>query len=140
MEAGEGQLKAVRRQYADLLWRYLAHLYRSRMTSVGIARWMEIPVGTVERRISSVPTVGTAAIAEVEQETWSAYVTRSQAPAPDDHVGREPVWHLSTPATSIPAPDIRQSAPDSWQQPRGQWKPGGKPYAPSAGSLSDCQR
>ncbi|MFF8911667.1 hypothetical protein [Streptomyces olivaceoviridis] len=26
----------------------------------------------------------------------SAYVARGQAPAPDDYVNREPVWHLST--------------------------------------------
>ncbi|MEV7152363.1 hypothetical protein AB0O05_38360 [Streptomyces sp. NPDC093084] len=35
-------------------------------------------------------------IAGVEQRAWSAYIARGQAPAPDDHVGREPVWHLST--------------------------------------------
>jgi hypothetical protein len=46
--------------------------------------------------MTSVPTTGAAAIAGVEPKTWSAYVARGQAPAPEDHVGREPVWHLST--------------------------------------------
>ncbi|MER6232546.1 hypothetical protein ABT169_25925 [Streptomyces sp. NPDC001616] len=96
VEAKEAQLTDLRRRYAVLLWRYLAHLYRHGMTVTGIARWTQVPASTVERRISSVPTAGAAAITGVEQKTWSAYVTRGQAPAPDDYVGREPVWHLST--------------------------------------------
>jgi len=33
-----------------------------------------------------------AAIASVPPDTFSAYVARSQAPAPVDHVGRTPLW------------------------------------------------
>ncbi len=95
-DAQEKQLAHLRRRYAVLLWRYLAHLYRYGMTVTDIARWTQVPASTVERRISSVPTAGAAAITGVETKTWSAYVTRGQAPAPDDYVGREPVWHLST--------------------------------------------
>jgi hypothetical protein len=95
-DAQEKQLADLRRRYAVLLWRYLAHLYRHGTTVTDIARWTQVPASTVERRISSVPTAGAAAITGVETKTWSAYVTRGQAPAPDDYVGREPVWHLST--------------------------------------------
>lgn len=95
-DAQEKQLAALRRRYAVLLWRYLAHLYRHGMPVLDIAHWLQVPTSTVERRISSVTTAGAAAITGVEQKTWSAYVARGQAPAPDDHVGREPVWHIST--------------------------------------------
>lgn len=95
-DAQEKHLAGLRRRYAVLLWRYLAHLYRHGMTVTGIARWTQVPASTVERRISSVPTAGAAAITGVEPKTWSAYVARGQAPVPDDYIGREPVWHLST--------------------------------------------
>jgi hypothetical protein len=89
-------LKAARRRYAVILWRYIAHLYRHGMAVADIARWTGLPATTVERRITSVSTTGAAAITGIEAKTWSSYVARGQAPAPDDHVGREPVWHLST--------------------------------------------
>jgi len=30
---------------------------------------------------------------EITPDTWSAYVTREQAPPPSSHVGRTPVWN-----------------------------------------------
>ncbi|MFJ4717446.1 hypothetical protein [Streptomyces sp. NPDC088785] len=95
-DAQEAHLTDLRRRYAVVLWRYLAHLYRHGMGVPGIARWTQVPAATVERRISSVPTAGAAAITGVEPKSWSSYVARGQAPAPDDYVGREPVWHLAT--------------------------------------------
>ncbi|MEG8281313.1 hypothetical protein [Streptomyces sp. AHA2] len=50
------------------------------------------------------PTTGAAAIMGAEPKTWSAYVARGQAPAPEDHAGREPVWHLSTVRHDIDPP------------------------------------
>ncbi|SEE85316.1 hypothetical protein SAMN05216483_6798 [Streptomyces sp. 2131.1] len=96
VEAKEAELKDLRRQYAIALWRYLAHLYQHGMSPTGIARWTEQTVAAVKRRIDNVSTAGAAAITGVEAKTWAAYVARGQAPAADDHVGREPVWHLST--------------------------------------------
>ncbi|OEJ20846.1 hypothetical protein AR457_42020 (plasmid) [Streptomyces agglomeratus] len=96
VESKEKQLADARRRYATALWRYVAHLHRHGMTGQDIARWARLPLDVVQRRISSVSTAGAAAIIGIEQKTWSGYVARGQAPAPDDHVGREPVWHLST--------------------------------------------
>lgn len=33
-----------------------------------------------------------AAIAGVRPDTWSAYVTRGQAPAPEERIARTPLW------------------------------------------------
>ena len=33
-----------------------------------------------------------AALAGVRPDTWSAYVSRGQAPAPVEYVGRTPLW------------------------------------------------
>jgi hypothetical protein len=96
VEAKEKELTDLRRRYAVVLWRYLAHLYRHGMSVTGIARWTEVSTDVVKRRINSVPTAGAAAITGVGQSTWRAYVARGQAPAPDDHIGRDPVWQLST--------------------------------------------
>ncbi|MYX64118.1 hypothetical protein [Streptomyces sp. SID8373] len=96
VEAKEAELKSVRRKYAIALWRYLAHLHKHGMSPTDIARWTGQTIAEAERRISSVSTAGAAAIAGVETKSWSAYVARGQAPAPDDYVGREPVWHLSS--------------------------------------------
>ncbi|MGW7662951.1 hypothetical protein [Streptomyces sp. NPDC054756] len=79
VDAQEKQLADLRRRYAVLLWRYLAHLYRHGMTVVDVARWTQLPTSTVERRITSVPTTGAAAITGVEPKTWSACVARSGA-------------------------------------------------------------
>ncbi|MDQ0408872.1 hypothetical protein ABVB69_32265 [Streptomyces sp. NPDC000349] len=96
VQAKEKTLLAVRRRYAVTLWRYIAHLYRHGLPAKDIAHWTGVSAASTERRITSVPTAGAAAITGVEQKTWSGYVARDQAPAPDDHVGREPVWHIST--------------------------------------------
>ncbi|MFH8760595.1 hypothetical protein [Streptomyces atroolivaceus] len=94
-ESGEARLKDARRRYAVLLWRFVAHLYRQGAAARDIARWVGLSVDVIERRIGSVSTAGAAAILGIEPKTWSGYVARGQAPAPDDHIGREPVWHLS---------------------------------------------
>ncbi|MEU0596225.1 MULTISPECIES: hypothetical protein [Streptomyces] len=96
VQAKEKHLLAVRRRYAIALWRYIAHLYRHGLPVEDIAHWTGESAASTERRIMCVPTAGAAAITGVEQKTWSGYVARDQAPAPDDHVGREPVWHIST--------------------------------------------
>ncbi|MEU9647242.1 hypothetical protein [Streptomyces sp. NPDC048188] len=96
VQAKEKDLLAVRRRYAIALWRYIAHLYRHGVPVKDIARWTGESAASTERRIMCVPTAGAAAITGVEQKTWSGYVARDQAPAPDDHIGREPVWHIST--------------------------------------------
>ncbi|WP_226487473.1 hypothetical protein [Streptomyces parvulus] len=96
VQAKEKTLLAVRSRYAVTLWRFIAHLYRHGLPVKDIARWTGASVASTERRITCVPTAGAAAITGVEQKTWSGYVARDQAPAPDDHVGREPVWHIST--------------------------------------------
>lgn len=96
VEAKEKDLTAARRRYGITLWRFIAHLYRHGLSVEDIARHTGASVASTERRITSVPTAGAAAVTGVEQKTWSGYVARDQAPAPDDHIGREPVWHLST--------------------------------------------
>lgn len=37
-----------------------------------------------------------AALVGVRPNTWSAYVSRGQAPAPVEHVGRTPLWSRSS--------------------------------------------
>lgn len=111
VEAKEAQLKEARRRYAVLLWRVVAHLYGQGAAAQDIARWVSLPRDVIERRIGSVPTAGAAAILGIEAKTWSGYVARGQAPAPDDHIGREPVWHLSAVLQHVAARPGRPGRP-----------------------------
>ncbi|MFC8490419.1 MULTISPECIES: hypothetical protein [unclassified Streptomyces] len=96
VDALGSKIDEARRRYTTVQWRYLAHLYRCGMPAQDIAAWTDMTADMVTRRIGSVPTTGAAALLGTEAKTWSGYVSRGQAPAPDDHIGREPVWHLST--------------------------------------------
>ncbi|MEU2462045.1 hypothetical protein ABZ604_31250 [Streptomyces sp. NPDC012473] len=111
VDAKETQLKEARRRYAVLLWRVVAHLYGQGAAAQDIARWVSLPVDVIERRIGSVPTAGAAAVLGIEAKTWSGYVARGQAPAPDDHIGREPVWHLSAVLQHVAARPGRPGRP-----------------------------
>ncbi|MDI3390014.1 hypothetical protein QIS99_28045 [Streptomyces sp. B-S-A8] len=96
VEEKEKELQEARHRSGIVMWRYIAHLYRHGMAADHIALQLGASTENVQRRISSVPTRGAAAITGVQPKTWSGYVARGQAPAPDDHVGSEPVWHLAT--------------------------------------------
>ncbi|MFE6189142.1 hypothetical protein ACFQ6U_32435 [Streptomyces sp. NPDC056465] len=111
VDAKTAQLNKARRRYAVLLWRFVAHLHGQGAAARDIASWTSLPTSMIERRISSVSTAGAAAILGIEAKTWSGYVARGQAPAPDDHIGREPVWHLSTVLGHITARPGRPGRP-----------------------------
>ncbi|MFJ1757268.1 hypothetical protein [Kitasatospora sp. NPDC088134] len=96
VDRAEAELKELRRQLGRARWRLLAHLYRHGMPADRIAEVLDLPAQTVDRCITCVSNSGAAALLDIEVGTWKSYVSRGQAPAAEDHIGAEPVWHLDT--------------------------------------------
>ena len=94
--ANRDRLTALQDELAWMRWDLLAHLHRHGATPAQIAAHLDTAPELISRRITCVPTTVAAHLCGISPKTWSAYVSRSEAPQPDDHVGREPVWHLDT--------------------------------------------